>query len=99
MHDERVRILHCVGYARCESTVKRVIGLAFSDLVRKQDRLRPLMSLSVNSAIGRRAVWEEIRLRIDTLAEDLGNPNLMSYVLRVSHVALFCFFAFSVLFW
>ncbi|KAM7534077.1 hypothetical protein Aperf_G00000104900 [Anoplocephala perfoliata] len=82
MHDERVRILHCVGFSRSESNVKRVIGFAFTDLVRKQDRSRPLRSLSVNSAIGRRAVWDVIRQRIDTLAEDLGTQYLMGCVLK-----------------
>ncbi|CDS36076.1 puromycin sensitive aminopeptidase [Echinococcus multilocularis] len=81
MHDERVRILHCVGCTGQSALAKRVIGLAFSDLVRKQDRLFPLMSLSSGSAIGRRAVWREIQRRIDTLMEDLAATSIVSHVI------------------
>ena len=84
MHDERVRILSCIGNTQSPALVKRVIDLSFSDFVRKQDRLRPLISLSRASPIGRRAVWQEIRQRIDTLEEDLGVSSLMGYVIKVS---------------
>lgn len=86
MHDERVRILHCIGVSRTEPLVNRVIKLAFSDLVRKQDRLRPLIALSCSSAVGRRAVWTEIKKRIDTLADDLGVVCLMGNVINVRFV-------------
>lgn len=83
MHDERVRILQCVGCTGQLAMAKRVIGLTFSDLVRKQDRLFPLMSLSSASAIGRRAVWGEIKNRIDTLTEDLAVTSIVSRVISV----------------
>uniref|UniRef100_A0A0R3TJA8 AAA_8 domain-containing protein n=1 Tax=Rodentolepis nana TaxID=102285 RepID=A0A0R3TJA8_RODNA len=57
--------------------------LTFSDLVRKQDRLRPLIVLSCSSAVGRRAVWTEIKTRIETLADDLGVVYLMGRVISV----------------
>ncbi|VDO00512.1 unnamed protein product [Rodentolepis nana] len=83
IHDERVRILHSIGSTRSESLVKRVIELTFSDLVRKQDRLRPLIVLSCSSAVGRRAVWTEIKTRIETLVDDLGVVRLMGRVISV----------------
>ncbi|KAM3187783.1 hypothetical protein ACTXT7_001626 [Hymenolepis weldensis] len=83
MHDERVRILHCIGASKTKPLVNRVIKLAFSDLVRKQDRLKPLIALSCSSAVGRRAVWAEIKNRIDTLAADLGVTHLMGNVLNI----------------
>lgn len=82
MQDERVRILHCVGLARNACVINRVAQLAFSEFVRKQDRLRPLMALSTTAA-GRRAVWRQIRDRIGTLPDDLGATGLMAYVLKV----------------
>nr|CDS27790.1 puromycin sensitive aminopeptidase [Hymenolepis microstoma] len=82
MHDERVRILRSIGSTRAESLVKRVIELTFSDLVRKQDRLSPLIVLSYSSAVGRRAVWAEIKKRVETLADDLGTVYLMGRVIN-----------------
>lgn len=88
MHDERVRILHCIGQTRSAALAKRVVALAFSDLVRKQDRLRPLLSLASASFIGRHAVWQEIRERIDTLESDLGVASLMSRVIKVDSMRI-----------
>uniref|UniRef100_A0A183SBP4 ERAP1_C domain-containing protein n=1 Tax=Schistocephalus solidus TaxID=70667 RepID=A0A183SBP4_SCHSO len=82
--DERVRILHCLGATRRPELVERTIALTLSDFVRKQDRLRPLMSLSTSPA-GRRAVLKLIKTHIDNLDDTLGRPNLTAYVIRVSH--------------
>ena len=84
MHDERVRIEHCMGRTRSAGLAKRVIAFTFSDFVRKQDRPRSLISLCEASSIGRHAVWREICERINTLEEDLGAANLMSRVIKVS---------------
>uniref|UniRef100_A0A5K3F2T3 Aminopeptidase n=2 Tax=Mesocestoides corti TaxID=53468 RepID=A0A5K3F2T3_MESCO len=81
MQDERVRILHCIGLARKATVIKRAVDLAFSDFVRKQDRLRPLIALS-GSPAGRRAVWSEVKTRIATVMDDLGGSHLAGRVLK-----------------
>ncbi|KAL7055268.1 hypothetical protein AAHC03_024269 [Spirometra sp. Aus1] len=81
--DERVRILHCLGVTRKPELVERTIALALSDFVRKQDRLRPLMSLS-SSPAGRRAVLKLIKTHIANLDDTLGRPNLTAHVVRAA---------------
>nr|VZI29089.1 unnamed protein product [Spirometra erinaceieuropaei] len=81
--DERVRILHCLGATRKPELVERTIALALSDFVRKQDRLRPLMSLS-SSPAGRRAVLKLIKTHIANLDDTLGRPNLTAHVVRAA---------------
>lgn len=82
MNDERVRILSSLGATTNADIIRRLFDLAFTECVRKQDRFHLLLGVT-ESAGGRRALWNLVRDRFATLAEDLGTSHLLARVLKV----------------
>ncbi|KAH9279726.1 Puromycin-sensitive aminopeptidase [Echinococcus granulosus] len=83
LNDERVRILSSLGATTNADLIRRLFDLTFTEYVRKQDRFHTLLGVTRTPG-GRRALWNLVRGRITTLAEDLGTSHLLARVLRGS---------------
>ncbi|CDS36412.2 puromycin sensitive aminopeptidase [Echinococcus multilocularis] len=83
LNDERVRILSSLGATTNADLIRRLFDLTFTEYVRKQDRFHTLLGVTRTPG-GRRALWNLVRGRITTLAEDLGTSHLLARVLEGS---------------
>ncbi|KAL5102677.1 Puromycin-sensitive aminopeptidase [Taenia crassiceps] len=63
--------------------MRRLFDLAFTERVRKQDRLHLLVGVT-ESAGGGRALWNLVRDRFATLCEDVNTSHLLATVLKCS---------------
>lgn len=79
--DERARIYRVIGHGRTEELIKKALDFAFSEKVRNQDAIGPIVS-SCHSVLGREITWNFIKNNWEDVKRKFQGSFLITHVVE-----------------